>query len=753
MIIHHLKASGFRMMGEPIDITFPNEGRIGILGQNESGKTTLFQLIECTLYGLKKGSGPEADRENLVTWGKNEAKLEIEFTSGQNRYNLQRIFNSKNIHRANLTPIINGAKDRSSSITGLRDVEEKIEQITGMDRDSFTKLVYIKQKDLDALKELAKSKREQLVNKVMGIELFDDAAAKVKTDISDLENKLEHSELHLKMVRQNKEDYESKLIQKSTLETQVSENQPKLDAKKHELESAKTLLGKYDWLFSYNSAKDLEYSLKGESKQVEKELQKISQLEKQSKKLSTTLATYKPEITILQDHVQKLSDVERRLIEAEESQKTLQTRKQEAISRLGLPDKDLKLLSQNLTAQKKRQLMLFGVALIGGLACLAIAFLTTIFLLGGAAFLLALSVYFFSQYLKIDRLATQNIEIEATNKQLQDQENKVSAIQNEKMNVISQSSFKTPEDAQNRLKTIFNQMKTETGEGSIEGAEALLRNTNTALSELRKTNPQNRKIRLDNQIQAKQTEIQELQKTKPALVDEIQYSKEQHESIKNQRETIQTAYESIKQKIDNDEGTSRQLDKDLKRLKSDFELYPQLEKDVQTSREKIQLLKLVNSQLSETSKELRNKVLPHARLIINQILPTLTSDRYSDFEITEDLKFKVHSREAGGYKEREIFSGGTQDQFLIALRLAFTQSILDSRVMADKYSLLMDECTSSSDEVRKQGIFEVLDAMKQTFSQIFIIAHEDIATYVDNHLILERNDHGYTEIKSKSWMK
>ena len=74
---------------------------------------------------------------------------------------------------------------------------------------------------------------------------------------------------------------------------------------------------------------------------------------------------------------------------------------------------------------------------------------------------------------------------------------------------------------------------------------------------------------------------------------------------------------------------------------------------------------------------MRNKVLPHARFIINQILPTLTSDRYSDFEISEDLKFKVHSNEAGGFKEREIFSGGTQDQFLIALRLAFTQSILD----------------------------------------------------------------------------
>lgn len=172
---------------------------------------------------------------------------------------------------------------------------------------------------------------------------------------------------------------------------------------------------------------------------------------------------------------------------------------------------------------------------------------------------------------------------------------------------------------------------------------------------------------------------------------------------------------------------------------------------MQTCRNRIKLLERTLLELSETSKELRSKVIPHARFIINQILPTITDGRYSDFEITEDLKFKVHSNEAGGYKEREIFSGGTQDQFLIALRLAFTQSILDSRVMADRYSLLMDECISSSDDVRKQGIFEVLDATKKTFSQIFVIAHEDISDFVDNHIVLARNEHGYTEIKSRSW--
>jgi ABC-type Mn2+/Zn2+ transport system ATPase subunit len=71
--------------------------------------------------------------------------------------------------------------------------------------------------------------------------------------------------------------------------------------------------------------------------------------------------------------------------------------------------------------------------------------------------------------------------------------------------------------------------------------------------------------------------------------------------------------------------------------------------------------------------------------------------------------------------------------------------------MADKYSLLMDECISSSDDQRKQGIFEVLQAMKNTFSQILIIAHEDISSFVDHYIVLGRSQQGYTQIRSKSW--
>ena len=316
MIIHRLKVAGFRIMGDVTEIEFPEEGRIGILGPNESGKTTLFQAIEFVLFGLKKGSTAESDRQNLVTWGKNEARLEIEFTSGQNRYNLLRVFNTKLLHRAELAPVINGQKDRSNAVTNLKEVENKIVQITGMDRDSFCKLVYIKQKDLDALKELAKAKREQLVNKVMGIELFDDAASNVKEDTSNRQSDLEIAKIRLQSVEQNKEEYESKLSQKTILVSEIETNLKNLKEKEMETSNAKAILQKYEWLASYKSANETKCSLLGQMGQVEKDLQTIKKLDEDAKNLKTTIEKYKPEILKLRILLDNLSELERKLVQA-----------------------------------------------------------------------------------------------------------------------------------------------------------------------------------------------------------------------------------------------------------------------------------------------------------------------------------------------------------------------------------------------------------------------------------------------------
>ena len=335
--------------------------------------------------------------------------------------------------------------------------------------------------------------------------------------------------------------------------------------------------------------------------------------------------------------------------------------------------------------------------------------------------------------------------------QIKSQLDEIEQLRIEQKDATSDSPIKKADEANIRLNELSTILEQETRENSIEATEALLKSIKDQSNQLNLSNPNVIRKDLEKQIRLKQSEIEKLEKNKPEDIDKMEYAEDLHVASKAQVENLQNEHVALNSELGNKKGNLQQIEKDLGRLKPDFDSYPSLKDEVESTNKEINLLKRVNFELSETSKDMRNKVLPHARFIINNILPTLTSDRYSDFEITEDLKFKVHSNEAGGFKEREIFSGGTQDQFLIALRLAFTESILDSRVMADKYSLLMDECTASSDEIRKQGIFEVLSSMKETFSQIFIIAHEDIATFVDHNMVIERNERGYTQIKSKSW--
>ena len=71
---------------------------------------------------------------------------------------------------------------------------------------------------------MPKAKREQLVNKVMGIELFDDAASNVKEDTSNRQSDLEIAKIRLQSVEQNKEEYESKLSQKTILVSEIETN-------------------------------------------------------------------------------------------------------------------------------------------------------------------------------------------------------------------------------------------------------------------------------------------------------------------------------------------------------------------------------------------------------------------------------------------------------------------------------------------------------------------------------------------------
>ncbi len=752
MIIHRLKASAFQIVGDPISLEFPEEGKIGILGQNESGKTTLLEVIEYALYGVRRGRGADESRENVVTWGKEEAKLEIEFTSGQDRFLLRRAFDVRGGHKARLTPLVSGKEDLTKALNSLTEIETRIEQITGMDRDSFTKLVYIRQKDLDALKELAKARREQLVNKVMGIEVFDDAIGKVKDDLSTLEKDLEKRRIELDSVQKNAQTYQQRLAEKEKLQTEITAQKNQLQKEESELKEAEEVLQGYDWLSSFNSTRKLISSATEQRSRIQQDITAVGELRRQLQKYQTLLEKYKPEFNRLEGLKTSFLAAESNLEHSRNNLQSLQERENRAVIRAGLTDEDREILRQDLPTKKQHELIFFISSLVFCVSIIAASALLHQLLLSLLALVFgALSVRFFLAYQRIDKILSSSAEIQTLNSQISDAATKLKEVQTAMDTLAAQSNVKNVEGINRALSNINNAIRLETGQESIQAVEALKENSLHSLSRLEESAPTTKLAELDRQLQERTNELERVEKTRPASATSLQYDSNLHQNAKSRVDTLRREFGQLDGELQRRIGTLSQIEVDLERLVGDFNRWPDLEAKYKTREHEGELLDLVVSELGETSREMRGQVIPHASFIINQILPTLTDGRYSQFEITEDLRFKAYSTEAGGYKEREIFSGGTQDQFLIALRLAFTQSILDSRVMADRYCLLMDECISSSDEQRKQGIFEVLDAMKKTFSQILIIAHEDISNFVDNHIILGRNQRGYTEIRSKSW--
>lgn len=119
------------------------------------------------------------------------------------------------------------------------------------------------------------------------------------------------------------------------------------------------------------------------------------------------------------------------------------------------------------------------------------------------------------------------------------------------------------------------------------------------------------------------------------------------------------------------------------------------------------------------------KVLPNTERNLRFLLPLLTADRYHDARITEDYRIEVWDQTANSYVAKSIFSGGTRDQFSLALRLAFALATLPQELGTTPGFIFLDEPLSSFDSQRARALVDLLTRghIAANFMQIFVIAH------------------------------
>ena len=182
-------------------------------------------------------------------------------------------------------------------------------------------------------------------------------------------------------------------------------------------------------------------------------------------------------------------------------------------------------------------------------------------------------------------------------------------------------------------------------------------------------------------------------------------------------------------------------DQDIRRIWEDLALpadyvVPGVAEATETAREarlELQSRRYAVQVLTQARQKMIAKVLPGTEQNMCLLLPELTAGRYRHARLDQDYRFQVWDERKRGDTEKKLLSGGTQDQFSLALRLGFAIAALPQEVGTRPGFLFLDEPLSSFDRDRTQALVNLLTrgTITSHFPQVFLISH---STLFDPHM-------------------
>jgi len=220
MIINNIKMNNFKSHVNT-KITF-NKGIVAIIGENGSGKSSIFEAVFFALFGADALRKMGLTYDAIITKGKKAISVELEFEVNGNKYKVIREYDggsSAKLYRNN-----------ELYAKTVSEVNEAISEILGVDKDMFLNSIYIKQGEIANLLNLPPSERKEVIGKLLGIEEFEKCYQKMREVISEYEKQLR--------------EIEGNLNQKKNYEKELKDKENELSKKEKELELIKNKLNK-----------------------------------------------------------------------------------------------------------------------------------------------------------------------------------------------------------------------------------------------------------------------------------------------------------------------------------------------------------------------------------------------------------------------------------------------------------------------------------------------------------------------------
>ncbi len=775
VVLRQLIATDFKHLD--VDITFP-QGILAISGPNESGKSSIFEAILFALFG-RTHKAPMGQKDRLINYDAEKTFVRLVFELEGTNYRITRQIHSGTRPSQAQLHKIDSSGQASILATGVTNVDKEISTLlNGISLADLLASNIVLQKDLDRLAQMPKMERRHVINAMMGRECFSRVDDKLALELRPLRKTLEPEQKALEQLRHRKEDFEKHTEEYKTKQQVLTKLEQQLKLISQTLaqtEKNHTAVKAYKDVYDKQDELQREITFRKQTEtRLTKQLASASKLQSQQKRLNKQQQRldYLEEDMVKFQQIEVISDQLGTKIDERQMVTELirglegQINGFEPVEQVLVEYEQVKVQRQKVEASQRRILSpLLYIPSIGLLA----AGVGSIFfnpLVGVILILAALPFlgYLAWTYLSYSRTAPDLNQLRLREESLSEQVAKYRLMEDYQVQLQDhlQRREKLSKEIDAIAKKVYAQL-TQFSPSALEGIEVPEESDSSALQQtIRKVEQKLMELKagansiseqltsIEDQLKGMNEAEEDLKQTKVEIIaftDELSslifptlpedlgdYSERLYEELdlqvremREEKVRLQTERKTTLERID-------ELNSHIQENEGVVDEYVQKEHEVAQLEEDIKTGEFIIEFIREVAERGREQVRPRVVNVMERLLATITDGKYRFPKLSEDYSLKVYSSEAGEYVGANLYSGGTEDQFLLALRLGFAIALLPQGRGTAPQFLLLDEPFGGSDIQRRDNIIRLLqDELSRTFQQIIVVSHQTAVLSASEH--------------------
>jgi DNA repair protein SbcC/Rad50 len=715
--------------------------------------------------------------EDIISYGNGEAQVRLEFDIGENRYRVVREVHKTRANRAMLYEVSPDGRTRTLATT-VNDTTSEIERLLGgITYNEIVSSSIVAQKDLKRLIDQSLNDRRKVINVFLNLESFNRVQDHLDSERSRIEGtarnpgQLTLDRQRLETLQEQLKKYEETGDQLVNLQAKVEKlKTEQLDLRKRFIDADTLYQTLNEYEKSFKQRDSFQREIEDKTRLADNLKQQLSNIVAQRSELEKTeseIATYH-DLLEVESATSQASKVMEKIHRVELQKGQLEGREARLSTQIDEKNKEIAATlppKEEPEGPRRVWTYLIATAALGAGAILSfiLAILALTVALGSLAvvalLLLARQISSLSKQAEI----TDEQQDQLANKRLvQSWEDEREQVRQELAltgDVIKRGSDEILQVLGSIPRYSSSLKELNDPKDLVEQATSLYSRDRQSLSALEeRASMLQKRLReepgLQLQLDRAQDNILHVEKKLkkvmlPSLPAGVAFTSELLEEAGQMRDSLKESVSRVKTQIEDSITRTLELKKFLEENEGIEEKVDEQQKKVLLLEKDLAVVKYSIKGLEQTSESLRNRVKPQVERYMSLILPVVTSGRYKAVQLEEDYTVRVFDPDAGEFRPKEVFSGGTEDQLLLAMRLAFALALIPQAKGRNPEFLFLDEPLGSSDKVRREGILELMrKELSQNFKQIFLISHVgDLEVEADS--IIEMDNGAVREIVNR----